>query len=324
MKTLMNDLHLNGLIAATVLPMTPGFQIDEPGLRRYARWLLGHEGLAGVAVNVDTGEGPSLTPAERRRVLSIWVEESGGRVPVIAGIGGPSTALAQQGARDAYDAGASAVLVFPIPAFLGEPLDPEVPYAYHRSIETAGRLPIILFQLQASLGGVIFSTECLERLLSIESVVAVKEASFDRAVFKRVRSIIEKAPREIVLLTGNDTFILESFEMGAEGALIGFGTLAVAEQIRMIRAALTGDWDTAREANAIVGPLADAIFAPPVRDYRARAKYALGLLGVLESTGVRPPLLPLSEQAKTAVRVAMQRASVSGKVPHPEAGAAKS
>lgn len=304
----LDSTSFRGLIPATVLPLTTTFEIDERALRRYARWLLAHEGLAGVAINADTGEGPHLTRDERRRVLSIWAEEVDGEIPIVAGIGGPSTAAAVTAALDAREADASALLVFPIPAYLGEPLDPELPYAYHKAIEDASGLPIVLFQLQPALGGVLFSARAFERLLSIASVVAVKEASFDVAEFLRVRSILDHADRRVTLLTGNDNFIFDSFKMGAEGALIGFGTLAVDEQIAMIRAALASNWSVAERLNAVVDPFAKAIFAAPVRDYRARTKYALQLMEVLDSCVVRPPLLPLSESSETAVRTAVDAA----------------
>ena len=80
----------------------------------------------------------------------------------------------------------------------------------------------------------LFSRETLLRLIEIPNVVAIKEASFDAVNFVETRRILDEAPRRIQLLTGNDNFILESFVLGGEGALIGFGTIAIAEQIEMI------------------------------------------------------------------------------------------
>jgi 4-hydroxy-tetrahydrodipicolinate synthase len=285
--------------------MTADFQVDETALRNYIRWLVGHPGLGGVAVNADTGEGPHMTPAERRRVLEIWVEEVAGRVPVIAGLGGPSTAAAISGARDASEAGADALLVFPIGAYLGAPLDPEVPYAYHAAISDAVGMPMVAFQLQPSLGGVLFDDACLRRLMDVPGIVAIKEASFDAVEFTRVRSALEEMDRPITLLTGNDNFIYESFVLGAQGALIGFGTLAVSENIAMIRAALDGQWAEAERYNRVLGPMSNSIFAAPVRDYRARTKYALSLMGVIGDYSVRPPLLPLSAASMARVRAVM-------------------
>jgi 4-hydroxy-tetrahydrodipicolinate synthase len=304
----MRDLDLRGLIPATVLPLDDRAEIDEAALRGYIRWLLGFAGLKALAVNMDTGEGPHLSRDERRRVLEIYADEVAGRLPLLAGIGGPYTAAAVELARDAERAGADGLVVFPIPAFAGEPLAPEVPYEYHRAIAEAVPLPMVLFQLQPALAGVLFSREALLRLIDIPVVVAIKEASFDALRFVQTRRILDEAPRRITLLTGNDNFIFESFVLGAEGALIGFGTIAIAEQVEMFRLIEEGSLDRASEINeAVVRPLADALFAPPVRNYRARTKEALRALGVIGGTHMRPPLLDLAETERAAVRAALAR-----------------
>ncbi len=305
MKLSMQDLDLRGLIPATVLPLTPDRGIDEPALRAYIRWLLGFDGLKALAANMDTGEGPHLSRDEKRRVLDIYVDEVRGRVPVLAGIGGPYTAAACDLARDAETAGVDGIVVFPIPAFVGEPLPPEVPYEYHRAIAEAVPLPMVLFQLQPALAGVLFSRETLLRLIEIPNVIAIKEASFDAVRFVETRRILNEAPRRIQFLTGNDNFILESFILGGEGALIGFGTIAIAEQIEMIRAVAAGDIDAQRINDAVVKPLADALFAPPVRNYRARMKEALRQIGVIPSATMRPPLLDLDATEIAAVNRAL-------------------
>ena len=80
----MKTLDLAGIIPAVVTPMDSAAELDEAALRRYIQWLLGFEGLKGLAVNMDTGEGPQLTREERRRILEIYAEEMSGQVPVLA------------------------------------------------------------------------------------------------------------------------------------------------------------------------------------------------------------------------------------------------
>ncbi len=306
------NLDLTGLIPAVVTPMHEGGAVDEAGLRRYIQWLLGFEGLTALAVNMDTGEGPQLTREERRRVLDIYAEEVGGRLPVLAGIGAPNTQIAIDLAKDAEAAGVAGLVVFPHPVFIGEPLPPDVPYEYHRAIAEAVPLPLVLFQLQAALGGVIFSRETLLKLISIPNVVAIKEASFDAVRFVETARVLDDAPRRIQLLTGNDNFILESFVLGADGALIGFGTLAIAEQIEMIEKHRAGDTDGARQIyDRTVQPLENVVFASPVRDYRARTKEALVALGVLDAAHMRPPLLNLSQEERDTVRAAVINANLA-------------
>ena len=295
-------MQLGGLIPATVTPMTPDFEVDEGSLRRYIRWLL-DQGPRGVAVNVDTGEGPHLLPRERRRVLEIFVEEVGGRIAVVAGLAGGSTAHAVANAREAREVGADALLVFPISAFQGQPLTAEVPYAYHAAIAEAG-LQLVLFQLQPALGGVDYTPEVIERLASIDGVTEIKEASFDARKYTATLRVLEGLERPITMLTGNDNFVGESFVLGAGGALIGFGTLVTAHQVAMVKAFEAGDQAEGMRIWREVLPLEDAVFAPPIRNYRARTKVALQAMGVIDHATVRPPLLPCSpDESEFVIRL---------------------
>jgi 4-hydroxy-tetrahydrodipicolinate synthase len=284
-------LDLDGLIPATVLPMHADGSIDEPALRRYIGWVA-EQGPVALAINVDTGEGPHLTHDEKVRILRVVREVTD--LPIVAGLAGPSTAAAVSQARDFKAAGADALLVFPIPAYLSEPLDPRVPVAYHAAIAEVG-LPLILFQLQPALGGVNYDAEILEAMARVVGVVAIKEASFDARRFVDTARLLERIPPKITLLTGNDNFILESFMLGATGALIGFGAVMTREQVDMIRAWQDGRTEEAMALGKRVQRLADVVFAAPVGDYRVRLKECLRLLGVLESAHVRRPLLPVGD-----------------------------
>ena len=211
----MERPDMTGLIAAIVTPMREDASVDETSLRRYVRWLT-DQAITGLAVNVDTGEGPHLSAEERVRVIEVVAEEVGDRTLIVAGLAGSFTAQAARLASDAASAGARALLVFPIPVYQGEPLDPEIPARYHGAVHEASGLPLIAFQLQPALGGVNFSAEVLERLMTVDGVVAIKEASFDARRFVDTARLIADLPRPITLLTGNDNFILESFMLAGK------------------------------------------------------------------------------------------------------------
>jgi len=296
-------LDLRGLVPATVLPMTADARIDEDGLRRYIRHVA-DAGPKALAINADTGEAPHLWPEERLRVLEIVVDEVGDRVPIVAGLGASFTEQAVRLARDYRSAGAAALLVFPLAAYRGEPLDPALPLRYHAAVAEVG-LPLVLFNLQPALGGVLFSPETLARLCGLAEVVAIKEASFDAKVFVEARAAVKEASPDCVFLTGNDNFVYESFVLGAEGALIGFGAVATRAQVELVSLALAGRLDEARAVMDRLTPLAQAIFAPPVRDYRARTKEALVAQGVLERATVREPLLAVSDEWGLRLREAL-------------------
>jgi 4-hydroxy-tetrahydrodipicolinate synthase len=310
-------LNLDGLIPATVLPMHEDGSIDEPTLRSYIAWVA-EQGPVALAINVDTGEGPHLTHDEKVRIISIVRDVTD--LPIIAGLAGPSTDAAVRQARDFQSVGADALLSFPIPAYLSEPLDPRVPVGYLSAVAEVG-LPIILFQLQPALAGVNFEPDTLRAMASVEGVVAIKEASFDARRFVDTARLLEELPRPITLLTGNDNFILESFMLGATGALIGFGAVMTREQVDMIQAWQDGRIDEARALGERVQRLADVVFARPVGDYRVRLKECLVHLGVLPNANIRRPLQPISDRERAFLAEVLEEVGLldrsAGSTPSP-------
>jgi 4-hydroxy-tetrahydrodipicolinate synthase len=308
------SLDLNGLIPATVLPMHEDGSIDEKTLRSYISWVAA-QGPVALAINVDTGEGPHLTHDEKVRILQVVDDTTD--LPIVAGLAGPSTDAAVRQAKAFKAAGADAFLCFPIPAYLSEPLDPRVPVQYHEAIAQVG-LPLILFQLQPALAGLNFEPDVLRAMASVDGVVAIKEASFDARRFVDTARLLEELPRPITLLTGNDNFILESFMLGATGALIGFGAVMTREQVDMIDAWRDGRIDEARELGRRVQRLADVVFARPVGDYRVRLKECLRTLGILENAHVRKPLLPISDQERAFLAEVLTEVGLLPASPSPE------
>lgn len=305
----MADLHLHGILPATITPFTPDGTLDEKGLRSYFNWL-GEQGVHAVVVHADTGEVHALAAEERNHVTYIASETLGGEMPIISGLVAQSTAEAVELGRQHREVGADALLVFPPMAFYGEPLPPELPEAYYRTIADEVGLPLVAFQLLSTLGGVEYSSEVLRRILSIDSVVAIKEATFDAGKFRNTMSVVRSVPRDISFLSGNDPFIYESLILGADGCLIGFGTLACREQVEMYEAVRAGDFARAEELAERLRPLNEAVFAPPVRDYRARTKAALVMQGVIEHDTVREPLLTPSAPQLEAIRSGLQVAGL--------------
>ena len=298
----MSTLWLKGIIPATVLPFTDSYEVDVPAFRSYLQWLV-DQGVHGVAVNVDTGEGPHLTHEEALTVLENAVEVIAGRIPVIAGLPAKATRHAVAAATDFKAAGADALLVFPSGTFRGLPLPEEIPVGYYRAIGEGADIPLVLFQLQEALGGIEMSVDTLVAIADLPHVVAIKEATFSMEKFINTVQALEDS--DITILTGNDNFIYECFPMGAAGALIGFGTLATRRQVQMYEAHLNGERRRAAQLGARVQRLADVVFAPPIRNYRARLKESLVLLGAIPRATVRPPLLPITEAEHAMLRGAL-------------------
>jgi 4-hydroxy-tetrahydrodipicolinate synthase len=260
-------------------------------------------------VNVDTGEGPYLTAEERREVVRVTRAVAKGRCKIIAGCGGPATAAAIANARDARDAGADALLVFPTPAFLNDPLDPQIPYDYHKAIAEASGLPLVVFQLAPLFGGVNYTSEALAKVLELSHVIGLKDASFDAMRFAETRDVVRRAKHKVTLLTGNDNFLLESFLLGAEGGLLGYGAVGAGLLIEMLGAIKKREFDRAVAMQERVQGFCDYIYGHPIGDYRARCKVALVHMGLLsrEQTHVRPPYQSLWDKEKDRAREVVAR-----------------
>ncbi|HXV43551.1 MAG TPA: dihydrodipicolinate synthase family protein [Anaerolineae bacterium] len=307
----MDTLNLNGIIPAVILPMRQDYSIDFGAYRRYLEWVMA-QGPVGLAVNVDTGEGPYLTLEERREVIRVSRQVAADRCFIVAGVGGPSTNNAIANAKAAREAGADALLVFPTPAFLNDPLDPRIMVDYHRAIAEASGLPLIVFQLGPIFGGVNYPPHALAEVLRIPQVIGLKDASFDAQHFVLTRDVIGAADHPITLLTGNDNFLLESFLLGAEGGLLGYGAVGVGLLVGMHQAVTQKDFAQAAAMQKRVQGFCDYIYGRPIGDYRARCKVALVHMGLLkaEQTYVRPPYLSLWEVEQEAAYQAVEKAGL--------------
>ncbi|MFN8454491.1 MAG: dihydrodipicolinate synthase family protein [Anaerolineae bacterium] len=304
----MNANNLKGMIPAVIVPMRKDYRIDFEAYRNYLEWVIS-QGPVGLAVNVDTGEGPYLTPDERREVIRVTKEVATGRCFIVAGVGGPSTIFATNNAKAAREAGADALLVFPTPAFLNDPLDPRIMVQYHWAIAEASDLPLIVFQLGPIFGGVNYPPQALAQVLRLPQIIGLKDASFDAERFVKTRDVIRAADHPITLLTGNDNFLLESFLLGAEGGLLGYGAVGVGLLVDMLKAVQRQDFAGAAAMQERVQGYCDYIYGHPIGDYRARCKVALVHMGLLtpEQTYVRPPYLSLWEaENETAYRAVEQ------------------
>lgn len=307
----MDSINLKGVFPAAILPMTEDYEPDFSAYADYLEWLIAQNAV-GFAVNMDTGEGPQLSPEERRKVVEVAVDVARGRVSVVAGVMGATTGGAVATAEMYKEAGADGLVVFPNAGFRNSPLDPRIPYDYHKAIADATGLPIILFQLAPVFGGVNYSREVLLKLLDIPEVVSIKEASFDASYFSYTMETLALADRKITVLTGNDLFVTESFLLGAEGALLGFCAVGCGMTAEMLGKFLVGEHNAGVDMRARVQGFANFIYKDPVLDYRARCKVALAHIGVIDRsrTYIRPPLLQISDEEYEAIGVALTKAGM--------------
>jgi 4-hydroxy-tetrahydrodipicolinate synthase len=286
-----DDGWARGVLAGALTPFDAAFRIDMHALREHLAWLA-NSGVASIVVNADTGEGQHLTPEERLRVLKVAVREVGHEVPVLGGLIAGFTAEATETARRAEAAGAAGLQVFPPAAFLGRNLDPGLAESYFEAISDATPLPLVVYRPPLELGYGM-SDAVLERILSVGTVHALKESSFDEQTYQRSLSLARRFD-QVRFLSGADTFVLRSLEIGADGLALALAAVAPRAYVGLLAQFRNGNHEGVLEASRELDQLATVVFAEPFRDFRARLKEALRQMGLLRSTTVRPPLASLS------------------------------
>ena len=274
-----------GCGTALVTPFRRDLSLDEETLRRLVRRQMD----AGVHFLVPcgtTGENPTLTRAEHLRVIEITVEETGGRIPVVAGAGGGSDTRAVAAlARDIEALEVNALLVVTPP--YNKPT-PEGLVAHYREIAAATRLPIVVYNVPGRTGTNV-EPGTLARLAKIERVVAVKEASGN---LSQIASIFVQVPESFAVLSGDDAVTLPVVALGGTGIISVVSNVVPGEMARLTDLALAGDFAGARLLQRRLQKLMEVMF---VESNPGPVKAALGLLGLLEPVYRLPAVPPRPE-----------------------------
>ena len=291
-------MRFKGSIPALITPMRNG-SIDEERLRQFVEWQIA-EGSHGIVPVGTTGESPTLTPEEHKRVIRIAVETARGRVPVIAGTGSNNTAEAIEYTNDAEEAGADAALV--VVPYYNKPTQDGL-YAHFRAVAEATRLPIFVYNVPSRTVASI-TVETLARLArDCRNIVGTKDASADLTRPSRQR---QASGPDFIQLSGEDGTALAFNAHGGVGCISVTANVAPRLCAQFQEALLAGDFRMALSIQDRLMPLHTALF---VETSPAPVKYAASLLGLCDAY-VRLPLVPVSEGTKQQVRAAMVHAGL--------------
>ena len=287
-----------GSLVAIVTPMRPDGSIDPSAWDALLDWHLA-SGTAGIVIGGTTGESVTLTDAELGQLVASARQRLGGRLPIIAGVGGSSTAAVAERARSLDASGADALLVV-TPAY-NRPTQ-EGLYRHFAAVAAASSLPLVLYNVP-SRTAVDLLPDTVGRLAKLPRVVAVKEAV---ASIGRIRDLVAACGPEFDVLSGDDATAREAVAAGARGVISVTANVAPEPMARMMAAALRGDPAAAARIDAALAALHQALFveANPIP-----VKWALAELGRIPS-GIRLPLTELSAAQQPAVRRAMEAAQL--------------
>ncbi len=288
---------LRGSITALVTPFKDG-QVDEDAFRGLVNWQV-EEGVHGLVPVGTTGESPTLSHQEHDRVVEICVQETKGRVPVIAGAGSNSTAEAIAFSRNAEKVGADALLI--VTPYYNKPTQ-EGLYHHYKAINDAVGIPIVIYNIPGR-SVIDMSVDTMARLFELKNIVGVKDATANIA---RVSLQRQAMGPDFVQLSGEDATALGFMAHGGHGCISVTSNIAPRLCSDMQEFCLKGDYSSALQLQDRLMSLHTAIF---IETNPSPTKYALSVLGRM-SDEVRLPMLPVSDGTKQAVRSAMTHAGL--------------
>jgi 4-hydroxy-tetrahydrodipicolinate synthase len=240
-----------GSIVAMVTPFRDG-KLDEAKLRELVEFHV-KNGTDAIVPCGTTGESPTLTHAEHKRVVEVTIQAAAGRLPVIAGTGSNSTAEAIDLTAHAKKAGVDGVLM--VCPYYNKPTQAGL-IAHYQAVAAAVDIPIILYNIPGRTG-VNMLTETVAKLAEIPNIVGMKEAS---GSLEQMTEVISACGDRITVLSGDDTLTLPLMAVGGKGVISVIANILPKEVAEMTRAALNGDWKRAKEIHLRIFPVCKAMF----------------------------------------------------------------
>ena len=270
-----------GVGTALVTPFKKNGELDEAGVRRLARRQI-DAGIHFLCPCGTTGENPTLTDAERMRIVEIVVEESSGKVPVLAGAGGYDTHEVIHTAAEMARRGVSGFLS--VTPYYNKPTQ-EGLYQHYRAFADSTALPIVVYNVPGRTG-VNVEPATLARLAPIANIVGVKEASGN---VSQMCEIVRAVPSNFLVLSGDDALTLPLMAVGGHGIISVAGNEIPAEMVQMVEAAERNDFAAARAIHARIIGLMSINF---VESNPQPVKFAMAAMGLLEDTFRLPMVSP--------------------------------
>jgi len=287
-----------GCGTALVTPFRRNFSLDEDALRRLVRRQV-DAGINFLVPCGTTGESPTLSVAEQKRVVEITMEEAGGKVPVVAGAGGNDTAHVIELARSFEELGANGILS--VSPYYNKPTQ-EGLYQHFKAIAGAVSLPIILYNIPGRTG-VNIEPATVKRLAEIDNIVGVKEASGN---ISQMAVLLDMVPDRFDVISGDDGVTLPLMALGGRGVISVASNEIPAEMTRIARLCLANDFAAAREIHQRYFQVMEANF---VETNPIPVKAALALMGLVEPTW-RLPLVPPKPENLAKIRGALEAAGL--------------
>lgn len=286
------DILVEGSAVAIITPFVND-SVDESALRTMVNWQI-EQGTKCIVPVGTTGESPTLTPDEHRRVIELVVKEAAGRVHVMAGAGSNNTREALEYHLEAAKLGADSALH--VCGYYNRPSQEGI-YQHFKVLSEASDLPIVVYNIPPR-AVIDISADTMARIASLEHVAGVKDATCDLN-----RPVLEalQIKKPFAWLSGEDGTAVAYNAAGGNGCISVSANIAPALCAQMQNACIAGDFVSARAIQKRLMPLHQSLFAEPSP---AGVKYATSLLGLCGSE-CRLPVVELSPESKAGIKKAM-------------------
>jgi 4-hydroxy-tetrahydrodipicolinate synthase len=286
--------RLRGIFTPNLVPLDESGRIDEEELRRYIDWLI-ERGVHGLYPNGSTGEFTRFTPEERRRIIEIVVDQTGGRVPVLAGAAEANVRETLAACEHYATLGVRAVaIVSPFYYRLG----PESVYAYFREIGRDTPVDVTLYNIPMFASPIDVPT--IRRLAEeCERIVAIKDSSGDLAFMQEMIAAVRPVRPDFSFLTGWDAAVLSMLLAGCDGGTNATSGIAPELMRALYEAATQGELERARDLQSRVQRIFEAMFG--AADFPEGFRIALELRGIRTGRG-RQPLSPRQQEERKGIR----------------------
>ncbi len=291
----MINSKLTGMGVALITPFKQDESIDFDALAR----LIEHQiknGTDYLVVCGTTAETPTLTEEEKEAIKKFVVQQVGGRLPIVLGVGGNNTKALVETLKTGDLTGIDAILS--VTPYYNKPSQ-EGLYQHYAAIAKASPLPLILYNVPGRTGVNMSAVTTLRLAKEFPNICATKEASGN---FAQIDEIIKNKPENFMVISGDDGITFPLITLGAVGVISVIGNAFPREFSRMVRLALQGDYDSARLIHHRFNELIELLF---VEGNPAGVKSMLAVMGYIENT-LRLPLVPNTIKTYEKIRLVLK------------------
>ena len=296
-----------GLNPAPVTLFKDNGDVDFEANARLAKWLASIDGVKSLVILGHAGEGTFLTHDEQLELIRVYKDAT--PLPVVAGITGEGTRVAYEEAKQKYDAGATAALVYPNHGWLRFGYQKGAPQTRYEAIAQSG-LECILFQYPAATKA-NYDLDTQLEICAIDGVTATKNGVRDMKRWYNEIPAIKNAFPEIAVMSCHDEWLLPTM-FDIDGLLVGYGNMAPELLIEYLKAGKSQDYKLARKYHEQLLPVTRAVYHRGSHmEGSVALKHALRARGLVDNVNVREPLKPLGDGADAEIRAAVKASGLT-------------